>query len=67
VTPGRNGRPQIDRSRPDAGTGARDTDGAVRDLFDFGFIYYWYPRETQLFYADPLLVTVSPTNFGFFS
>ena len=43
--------------------GMRPTFGPV--AFDFGFMYYWYPRETQLFYADPTLMTVSPSNFGF--
>ena len=55
---------------PTAPTGEFDIYGGVRVTlgqfqFDVGGIYYWYPRETQLFYADPLLVSVSPTNFGF--
>jgi hypothetical protein len=33
--------------------------------FDFGAMYYWYPNETQLFFANPALTAVSPTNFGF--
>lgn len=47
----------------DAYAGIRVTLGPVQ--FDFGGMYYWYPRERQLFYADPLLLSVSPTNFGF--
>ena len=43
--------------------GVRPTFGPL--AFDFGFIYYWYPNETQLFFADPALLSVSPTNFGF--
>jgi uncharacterized protein (TIGR02001 family) len=43
--------------------GLRATFGPV--VFDFGAIYYWYPNETQLFFADAGLTTVSPTNFGF--
>jgi len=53
-----------------APTGEFDIYGGVRltfgqFAFDFGGIYYWYPNETQIFYADPLLLSVSPTNFGF--
>src|SRR6476659_1918461 len=43
--------------------GVRPTFGPL--AFDLGFIYYWYPRERQLFFADPAATTVSPTNFGF--
>jgi uncharacterized protein (TIGR02001 family) len=43
--------------------GIRPTIGPV--TFDFGFMYYWYPRETQLFFATPGLTALSPTNFGF--
>ena len=43
--------------------GIRPTIGPV--AFDFGFMYYYYPRETTLFFADPASTTVSPTNFGF--
>ena len=43
--------------------GLRYTAGPV--VFDVGGIYYYYPRETQSFYADPFLTSVSPTNFGF--
>ena len=43
--------------------GIRLTFGPVQ--FDFGGMYYWYPRENQLFFADPLLLSVSRTNFGF--
>jgi uncharacterized protein (TIGR02001 family) len=55
---------------PTAPTGEFDIYGGVRltfgqIAFDFGGMYYWYPRETQLFYADPLLLSASPTNFGF--
>ena len=55
---------------PTAPTGEFDIYGGVRltfgqFAFDFGGIYYWYPNETQLFYADPLLLSVSPTSFGF--
>ena len=53
-----------------APVGEFDVYGGVRItvdkfVFDFGAMYYWYPNETQLFFADPLLVTVSPTPFGF--
>src|SRR5258706_4077422 len=47
----------------DAYAGIRITLGAF--AFDFGGMYYWYPRERALFFADPLLLSVSPTNFGF--
>ena len=47
----------------DAYAGIRLTFGPVQ--FDFGGMYYWYPRENQLFFADPLLLSVSRTNFGF--
>jgi uncharacterized protein (TIGR02001 family) len=55
---------------PTTPTGEFDIYGGVRltfgqVAFDFGGMYYWYPRETQLFYADPTLTTVSPSNFGF--
>ena len=55
---------------PTTPTGEFDLYGGIRPTigplaFDFGFMYYYYPRETQLFYADPTLTTVSPTNFGF--
>src|SRR3954447_7878503 len=55
---------------PTTPTGEFDLYGGIRPTFgpvafDFGFMYYWYPRETQLFYADPMLTTVSPSNFGF--
>jgi hypothetical protein len=43
--------------------GIRPTIGPV--AFDFGFMYYYYPSETQLFFANPVLTAVSPTNFGF--
>ena len=35
MTPGCHRRPQVDRTRPDAGTGARDPDGAVDDQMHF--------------------------------
>lgn len=55
---------------PTTPTGEFDLYGGIRPTFgpvafDFGFMYYWYPRETQLWFADPLLISVSPTNFGF--
>lgn len=55
---------------PTAPTGEFDVYGGVRVTvdkfaFDFGAMYYWYPRETQLFFANPALTAVSPTNFGF--
>jgi hypothetical protein len=55
---------------PTTPTGEFDLYGGIRPTFgpvafDFGFMYYWYPRETQLFYADPTLTTVSPSSFGF--
>ena len=39
-------------------TGEFDLYGGIRPTFgplalDFGFMYYWYPNETQLFAADP--------------
>src|ERR1044072_7273062 len=55
---------------PTAPTGEFDIYGGVRltfgqFAFDFGGMYYWYPYERTLFFADPLLLSVSPTNFGF--
>src|SRR5947209_3033643 len=55
---------------PTTPTGEFDIYGGIRltfgqFAFDFGGIYYWYPNETQLFYANPTLTAVSPTNFGF--
>ena len=55
---------------PTAPTGEFDIYGGVRltfgqITFDFGGMYYWYPNETQQFFADPTLLTVSPSNFGF--
>jgi len=55
---------------PTAPTGEFDLYGGIRPTFgpvafDFGFMYYWYPNETQLFFANPTLTAVSPTNFGF--
>ena len=55
---------------PTTPTGEFDIYGGVRLTFgqfqfDFGGMYYWYPKERALFYADPLLLSVSPTNFGF--
>jgi len=55
---------------PTAPTGEFDIYGGVRltfgqITFDFGGMYYWYPNETQQFFADPALITVSPSNFGF--
>ena len=55
---------------PTTPTGEFDVYGGVRltfgqFAFDFGGISYWYPNETQLFFADPTLRTVSPSNFGF--
>ena len=55
---------------PTTPTGEFDIYGGVRltfgqFAFDFGGMYYWYPKERPLFFADPLLLTVSPTNFGF--
>ena len=38
MTPRCNRRPQINRRRPDAGTGPRDPDGAVHDQMDFRLI-----------------------------
>jgi uncharacterized protein (TIGR02001 family) len=40
--------------------GVRITAGPV--AFDFGAMYYWYPRETQVFIAGP--TALSTTNFG---
>jgi hypothetical protein len=55
---------------PTTPTGEFDIYGGIRLTFghlafDFGAMYYWYPKERTLFFADPLLLTVSPTNFGF--
>jgi uncharacterized protein (TIGR02001 family) len=55
---------------PTQPTGEFDIYGGIRltfgqFAFDFGGMYYWYPRETQLFAADPAFLGVSPTNFGF--
>ena len=55
---------------PTAPTGEFDIYGGIRltfgqIAFDFGGMYYYYPNETQLFFADPTLLTVSPSNFGF--
>lgn len=55
---------------PTQPTGEFDLYGGIRPTigafaFDFGFMYYYYPNETQLFYANPTLTSVSPTNFGF--
>jgi hypothetical protein len=44
--------------------GIRPTVGPV--AFDFGFIYYWYPRERQVFLDAPFptgVATFVPTNF----
>jgi hypothetical protein len=51
-------------------TGEIDLYGGIRPTigpfaFDIGFMYYWYPNETQLFFQDPLLTTVGPTGPGF--
>ena len=55
---------------PTTPTGEFDVYGGIRltfgqFAFDFGAMYYWYPKETQLFFADPAATTLSPTNFGF--
>jgi uncharacterized protein (TIGR02001 family) len=55
---------------PTQPTGEFDLYGGVRltfdkFAFDFGAMYYWYPNETQQFFANPALTAVSPTNFGF--
>src|SRR3977135_3265683 len=55
---------------PTTPTGEFDIYGGIRltvgqFAFDFGGMYYWYPKETQLFFADPAALSVSPTNFGF--
>jgi uncharacterized protein (TIGR02001 family) len=55
---------------PTQPTGEFDLYGGVRltfdkFAFDFGAMYYWYPNETQLFFANPALTAVSPTSFGF--
>ena len=55
---------------PTTPTGEFDVYGGIRltfgqFAFDFGGMYYWYPNETQLFFADPAVTTLSPTNFGF--
>jgi hypothetical protein len=55
---------------PTQPTGEFDVYGGIRITidkfaFDFGGMYYWYPRETQQFFANPGLTAISPTNFGF--
>jgi uncharacterized protein (TIGR02001 family) len=55
---------------PTAPSAEVDLYGGLRATFgplalDFGYIYYWYPRERQLFYANAGATSVSPTNFGF--
>ena len=47
--------------------GIRPTIGQF--AFDFGFIYYWYPNESQLFLLNPPLVgtTTTPTLAGPFT
>src|ERR1041384_6425641 len=55
---------------PTAPTGEFDLYGGIRPTFgpvafDFGFMYYWYPNETQLFFANPTPPAVRPRNFGF--
>jgi hypothetical protein len=59
---------------PTQPTGEFDLYGGIRPTigpfaFDFGFIYYWYPRESQLFLLDPPLlgVTTTPTVTGPFT
>src|SRR5262249_16170560 len=44
--------------------GLRPTVGPL--AFDFGFIYYWYPRERQVFTdSTGSITTFVPTNFPF--
>ena len=55
---------------PTTPTGEFDVYGGIRITlgafaFDFGGMYYYYPRERALFFADPAATTLSPTNFGF--
>ena len=55
---------------PTQPTGEFDVYGGIRVTvgpvaFDFGAIYYWYPKETQQFYANGTFTAISPTNFGF--
>jgi len=47
--------------------GIRPTIGPV--AFDFGFMYYWYPRETQQWFGNAALTTLTttPTIFGPFT
>jgi uncharacterized protein (TIGR02001 family) len=59
---------------PTTPTGEFDLYGGIRPTigpvtFDFGFMYYWYPNETQLFYANAAntSVTPTPTIFGPFT
>jgi hypothetical protein len=51
---------------PTTPTGEFDLYGGIRPTFgplafDFGFIYYWYPREVQQFTNFPLGNVVTPT------
>ena len=40
--------------------GIRPTIGPV--AFDFGFMYYWYPRETQQWFGNAALTTLTTTR-----
>jgi uncharacterized protein (TIGR02001 family) len=54
---------------PTAPTAEVDIYGGIRPTFgnlalDFGFLYYYYPRETQQFCGDVACSFVTPTNLG---
>jgi hypothetical protein len=57
---------------PTTPTGEFDLYGGIRPTFgpfafDFGFIYYWYPREVQQFTNFPAGRTVTPTPLAGFA
>ncbi|MBN8920135.1 MAG: hypothetical protein J0H62_05460, partial [Rhizobiales bacterium] len=55
---------------PTAPTAEIDLYGGVRGTvggltLDVGYFYYYYPRETQLFFGDAFGTFVTPANLGF--
>jgi len=57
-------------SLPTTPTGEFDLYGGIRPTFgpvafDFGYIYYWYPRETQVFFTDGTFTSLTPTPTAF--
>jgi hypothetical protein len=52
---------------PTQPTGEFDLSGGIRPTFgpvqfDFGFMYYWYPRETQQWFGNAALTTLKETH-----